>query len=246
MSQVAPLARRVLMSQRRLASFASFARVASLAAALGAGLALHASPARADDAYALDEISREIPARGAVRCPAMPLTDYAGSAVRFHAPARVHPAFVAKLRGLEEAARAVAIEVYGRPPARMHHLGTYNCRRIPGYPHLVSEHGLGNAIDVDAFSFGPLPAGAALPAGAPRALRGAFDVSVAAHFGAARGPLGPLHRRFLHRLALRLARDTSLFRVVLGPGYPGHGDHFHLDMASYRLVVVDASAEAAR
>ena len=77
-------------------------------------------------------------------------------------------------------------------------------------------------------------------------------MSVAAHFGAvgaARGresPVRALHRRFLHRLALRLARDTSLFRVVLGPGYPGHADHFHLDMASYRLVVVDASAEAAR
>jgi len=198
--------------------------------------------AHAETPYVLDEVSREVPSRGAVRCPTMPLTLYGGSVVPYNGQVTVHPAFVAKLRELEAATRAVAIEVYGRAPTSMHNLGSYNCRRIPGYPNLVSEHGLGNGIDVDAFTFGPLPKGAPLPKGLPAAFQRGFGVSVASHFGA-KGEIGVVHRRFLHRLALKL---KDIFRVVLGPGYVGHDDHFHLDMAPYRMFDMSVSAEAAK
>lgn len=215
---------------------------------VGALAALCALPspsgqARADAAtYALDELSREVPTRGKFRCPDIPLTLYGGSLVPFQGQVQVHPAFVAKLKELEALVRAVAIEVYGRAPASLQHLGAYNCRRIPGYPNLVSEHGLGNGIDVAAFTFAPLPKGQKLPEGLPRELAQGFGVSVMAHFDA-KGAAGTVHKRFLHRLALRL---RPLFRVVLGPGYVGHQDHFHLDMAPYTLFDVSASAEAAK
>ena len=57
--------------------------------------------ARAETPYLLDEVSREVPSRGTVRCPAMPLTLYGGSVVPYNGQVTVHPAFVAKLRELE-------------------------------------------------------------------------------------------------------------------------------------------------
>jgi len=203
-------------------------------------LAFH--EARADATYTLDETPREVPTRGTFRCPKVPLQLYGGTTVPFSGQVSVHPAFVPKLRELEATVRAVAIEVYGRAPASLHHLGAFNCRRIPGYPNLVSEHGLGNAIDVDAFTFAPLPKGATLPKGLPAQLRYGFGVNVLGHFRA-KGDVGVVHKRFLHRLALRL---KDVFRVALGPGYVGHEDHFHLDMAPYKLFDIAVSAEAAR
>ena len=44
-----------------------------------------------------------------------------------------------------------------------------------------------------------------------------------------------VHARFLDTLARRLvAKD--IFRVLLGPSYPGHENHFHFDMSPWRLV----------
>lgn len=212
---------------------------------VGASLTCAFHDAHADaaaPAYALDEMSREVPTRGTFRCPQVPLQLYGGSVVPFSGQVSVHPAFVAKLRDLEATVRAVAIEVYGRAPSSIHHLGAFNCRRIPGYPNLVSEHGLGNAIDVDAFTFPPLAKGATLPKGVPAQLKWGFGVSVMGHFRA-QGDLGVVHKRFLHRLALRL---KDVFRVVLGPGYVGHEDHFHVDMAPYKLFDMAVSAEAAK
>ncbi len=219
--------------------------LAALTSSVALAATLFSGHARAEGPYLLDSVSRETPVRGPARCPELDRKDYGGTQIRYHAPISAHPAFIERLKGFEALTRAVAIEVYGRAPSGLHHLGGFNCRRISGYPNLVSEHGLGNAIDVDSFRFGPLPKGAVLPSGLPTALRGAFEVSIANHFSA-KGALGAVHRRFLHRLALRLGADQNLFRVVLGPGYVGHDDHFHLDVAPYRLVVVNALADVAR
>lgn len=214
--------------------------LASLAAAAFLSLGGHA--ARADTAYALDEMPREVPTRGTFRCPKVPLVLYGGQVVPLGGQVSVHPSFVPKIRELEATVRAVAIEVYGRAPSTMHNLGAFNCRRIPGYPNLVSEHGLGNGLDIDGFVFPPLAKGQALPKGLPTSLRYGFSVNVLSHFRA-KGDLGVVHKRFLHRLALRL---KDVFRVVLGPGYVGHEDHFHVDMAPYKLFDVAVSAEAAK
>ena len=74
----------------------------------------------------------------------------------YHSTVTVHPAFRERLRRFEVVVHSVAMEIYGRAPRKIVHMGTFNCRRIRRFPHLISEHGLGNAIDVAGFDFGPL------------------------------------------------------------------------------------------
>ena len=110
------------------------------------------------EAYPLDEVSRSVETRrGKVICPKLPLKKYKGTAIPYHRNVWVHPAFIERLKRFESVAIDVAMEIYGRAPRRMKHIGAYNCRRIGGYPQYLSEHGLGNGIDVAGFDFGPLP-----------------------------------------------------------------------------------------
>ena len=200
-----------------------------------------AGPPYALGAYPLDAVSREVPTKGKLRCPQVDLVRYAGEALPFHKSTLAHPAFLPSLLALERLAAEAAVEVYGRAPARLKHLGTFNCRRIGGYRHLMSEHSLANAIDLEGFDFAALPADAAAPEGLPRALRGPFKVRLLDHWRAPKKSKSTdpraLHARFLRLLARRLI-DQRLFRVTLGPSYPGHKNHFHLDQASYELVSV--------
>lgn len=185
--------------------------------------------------YPLDGVPRVISPRGPVRCPTVDLVTYRGDVIRYHKPVRVYPALAPRLVGLELIVSEVAIEVYGRAPRKLRHVGTYNCRRIAAYPELLSEHGLGNGIDVEGFDFGP--ATVPLPPGLPRALRGAFDVRLGRDWRRERG-VGAIHARFLRTLAQRLIARDDLFRVLLGPAWPGHAGHFHFDMAPFRLVAI--------
>lgn len=196
--------------------------------------------AHADDrhvgSYALDAIPRVLDPGARLPC-ATHLVSYRGNAVRLAKPGHVDPAFVSKLEGLESVVVAVATEVYGRAPRTLVHLGTQACRRMRRYPDWVSEHALGNAIDVAGFDFGPLRRGASLSAGLPPALRRAFSVRMLAHWNGTHGAAA-VHARFLRTLAARLVARPDLFRVVLGPAWPGHRDHLHLDFAPYRVVAV--------
>jgi hypothetical protein len=189
-----------------------------------------ASTARAEPSYSLDAVSRTA---AAARCPAVELATYRGTAIRYHKPTRVYVGFTDSLRGFEELARQTAIEVYGRAPRTLRHLGTYACRSVRGIRSLLSEHALGNAIDVAGFDFGPATRGAKAPPG----LRGPFSVRLDKHWNGRHGAAA-LHARFLRLLAERTIERPDLFRVVLGPAYPGHHNHFHLDLAPYRLVAV--------
>jgi hypothetical protein len=58
-------------------------------------------------------------------------------------------------------------------------------------------------------------------------------VRVAEHDRITRGA-GVIHARFLQILRERLIATTEL-SGVLGPGYPGHEDHFHMDVAPWTL-----------
>jgi hypothetical protein len=113
----------------------------------------------------------------------------------------------------EEATRA-----FGRRVRRIEQGGTYNCRRMTRFQNLVSEHSYANAIDVRAFI-----------------LDDGRRVSVLRHFGALdREPLST-EGKFLRRLARRLY-DERAFSVVLTPYWDAlHRDHFHFDMARYRV-----------
>jgi hypothetical protein len=199
-----------------------------------------------DPAYPLDKIARNLPARGRFTCPEVPLLAYRGQVIRYHKPVRIYPELRPRLVMLEEVAREAAIAVYGRPPIRLRHAGTFNCRRIAAYPGLLSEHGLANAIDVAGFDFAPAPAArgrrrssatAAAVVAAPPGLEGAFQVRLGAHWQATAG-VAAVHARFLDTLARRLVARPEIFRVLLGPAFPGHKGHFHFDMAPYRLEAI--------
>jgi hypothetical protein len=191
--------------------------------------------AESQGAYPLDALSRSAAGSGrAAACPEVEMKRYAGTSIRYHQPTLIYVAFEERLRRFEDLAREVAVEVYGRAPRVLRHAGTYNCRSVRGIASLLSEHSLGNAIDVVGFDFGRAPRGEPAPAG----LRQAFSVSLGRHWNATSGT-GAVHARFLRLLAERvIAEGDELFRVVLGPSYPGHKGHFHFDQAPYRLVHV--------
>jgi hypothetical protein len=190
-----------------------------------------------EEPYALDEVSRYVEPRGKVVCPKVELTRYKGDIIRYHKPVKVFVGFKDRLKKFEQVVKDTSIEFYGRAPKKIRHIGTYNCRRIGGYPTYISEHGLGNGIDVAGFDFGRLPGGATLPEGAPKRLKRGFRVRLLKHWKG-RNAVNKHHSRFLRTLAVRLIEREDIFRVLLGPAYPGHKDHFHLDVSPWRIVEI--------
>jgi hypothetical protein len=116
--------------------------------------------------------------------------------------------------------REVSIPFYGRAPSALLVAASYDCRSISGNTRRLSEHALGNAIDITGFRFGELEA-----ASAP-----AFEVRIDRHWKARGDATRELHSRFLQAFTQALiARDV--FRTLLGPAHRDHADHFHFDMA---------------
>jgi hypothetical protein len=173
------------------------------------------------DLYALDGFAR----RG---CLGEEMISYSGEVIAFASPVRVNPHFADRLRAFERVVETVAIEVYGRSPARLVHMGAYACRTTAGGGSL-SEHALGNAIDLAGFDFAPVPGGA----GAAEPFAGAFRVRVLDHWFAVDG-FALEHRRFLHLLVDRLIDHPEIFRRIIGPPTALHHDHLHLDMGPSR------------
>ncbi len=185
--------------------------------------------------YPLDDLPRTILPTGKVRCPDVTKVRYRGDVIRFHKPVLVYEHFRDRLRRFEEIVRDTAVEVYGRAPRRIRHIGTYNCRRIRRWPTFLSEHGLANAIDIEGFDFGPVRGRAARDV--PRRLRRGFQVRLDPHWNGRRGVAAD-HARFLRLLAQRVIAEGDLFRVILGPAERGHHNHFHFDMSPWRIVNV--------
>lgn len=190
--------------------------------------------------YPLDGVSRWT-AAGPLPCSekAQELVSYRGEKLRYERPLRVHPAFRERLVSFEQIVDEVAREHFGRAPRKIVHFGSYACRSVRGRPELLSEHALGNALDVAGFDFGPLPRKAANFATTAPALRRAFQVRLDKHWSA-EGASAP-YSSFLRALAARIVDRPDVFRVVLGPGWPGHHNHFHLDNAPYRLIGLESS-----
>ncbi len=193
-----------------------------------------------DPGYPLDALPRTIAPKGKVRCPKVAKVRYRGDVIRYHSPVLVYVHFKARLRKFEEVVRQTAIDVYGRAPVKIRHIGTYNCRRISLWPTFLSEHGIANGIDVAGFDFGRLPrkASKALKARTPKRLRRPFKVRMLKHWSARKGVAKSHHSRFLRLLAARLIQRRDIFRVLLGPAYPGHKNHFHFDVSPWRLVQI--------
>jgi hypothetical protein len=187
--------------------------------------------------YGLDDVSRQVDPKGKLKCPELDIVRYKGDTVRYHKPVRVFTEFRDRLRLFEAIVEQTAIEVYGRAPRRIKHLGTYNCRRIRRYPDFLSEHALGNAIDVEGFDFGPARGKAERKAAPHRRLRRGFKVRVETHWDKTKG-VDAIHAEFLRKLTDRLIERDDIFRVLLGPAFPGHHNHFHFDVSPWRIVEI--------
>lgn len=183
--------------------------------------------------YALDDVTRTLDTKASARCNPSGLERYKGTSVRYANSVLVAPAFVARLTRFEALVNRVSLEVYGRKPSRLLHAGAYSCRASRNRSTRLSEHALGNALDVVGFSF-PAATRAQRQAD-PTVIAGAFKVTISQHWDATRSPLGQQHRRFLRALADEVV-DEDVFRVVLGPSHPGHADHLHFDMAPWNYT----------
>lgn len=189
------------------------------------------------DAYALDPIERILDTGARIECNASGLVNHRGELVPYQGAARVAPAFRERLVRFEQLLIEVATEVYGRAPARVRHLGAYVCRSTRNRSYRMSEHALGNAIDVAGFDFARAKKQQPLASGLPRELRGAFQIRVARHWNARTdSPIAAVHARFLHELADRLSDRSDIFRGMIGPSRSDHSDHFHFDMSPWRYV----------
>lgn len=176
-------------------------------------------------AYAFDGLPRELD--GELACPDVALIDYPGTSVRLEPAARVAAPFREHLIALEQVARETALHIYGRAPGALLLAASYDCRPVTGNRERLSEHALGNAIDITAIRFDPDPA-----RGKP-----GFEVRVDRHWDASGDALAEQHARFLRALTQELLR-RNVFRTLLGPAHANHQDHFHFDMAPHQYVAL--------
>lgn len=131
--------------------------------------------------------------------------------IRYRRPPRLSCGMALALARFEMVVQQEARRVFGRPVVRIVDAGTYACREMAAYPGWVSEHAWANAIDVTEFVLD----GRKVPVD---------------RYGAD-GSAGT----FLRSVARRLV-DEGVFSVVLTPAFDRrHRNHFHLDLARYRV-----------
>lgn len=190
------------------------------------------------DAYPLDHFERWLPPGQPVKCDQKGMVSYRGVKLRYAGSVLVDPAFRERLQHFEEVAAQAAREVYGREPRLVRHYGAFSCRATRNRSHVVSEHALGNALDLVGFDFGAAMKTQPLPDGLPKQLRAPFQVRVARHWQprSASDAAAAAHARFLALLTDRLKQRSDIFRSMYGPGHGGHDDHLHLDAAPWRYV----------
>lgn len=189
------------------------------------------------DAYELDPIARFLEEGERLDCRSRDLVRHGGKALRYQGPVYVNPAFRERLMRFEEVVVEVSREIYGRAPVRLRHAGAYVCRSSRKRAYRVSEHALGNAIDVLGFDFGAATRREPLPTELAPSLRKPFQVRVARHWQPNDAvKTAATHEAFLRALAARLEQREDVFRGMIGPSHRDHSDHFHFDMAPWRYV----------
>jgi hypothetical protein len=190
------------------------------------------------DAYPLDRFERWLEPGERVTCDQKGMVTYRGRKLRYAGSVSVDPAFRERLERFEEVAAQAALEIYGREPRLIRHYGAFSCRATRNRKHVVSEHALGNALDLVGFDFGSASKTQPLPDGLPKQLRSPFQISVARHWRPKdpKNAAAAVHARFLALLTDRLQQRDDIFRSMFGPGHGGHDDHLHLDAAPWRYV----------
>lgn len=195
-----------------------------------------ALPLSQSPSYPLDGLPRSVGDGEKLACETgeIELTAYRGDHVRYRKPVRVHPAFKAQLQAFEAIVAELGRTHFGRAPRAIAHFGAYVCRPMRGHARWVSEHALGNALDVAGFDFGPLPKKSPGFHQLPLALQKSFSVRVDKDWHAKNQD--DAKSVFLHALTDRLIARPDVFRSLVGPDYPGHHNHLHLAHPPYRMV----------
>jgi hypothetical protein len=157
---------------------------------------------------------------GRITCGAEQVVVYqvGPQAIRYNIAPTVTCGLALAIARLEVVVQEEARARFGKRVVRIDHGGTYTCRRMARFRHMVSEHSYANAIDVRSFT-----------------LEDGRRISVLAHFGSTASEPAAPEGQFLRTVARRLY-DEAVFSVVLTRFWDeGHRDHFHLDMARYRV-----------
>ncbi len=170
------------------------------------------SPAR----LPLAQVVREVPTCGAHDAVTVHETP---SGMSLSPPAVMTCQLALALVGLDALIQELAQKHLFEQIRTLHQGGTYSCRKMARFD-LVSEHSYGNAIDVRSFT-----------------TESGKKISVISHYGPLDGSPESLSKMaiFLRELA-SAAYDRDLVSVSLSPYWDAlHRDHFHFDMARYRV-----------
>jgi hypothetical protein len=186
------------------------------------------------DAYPLDGIERDLPDGAPAQCPPeLHVVSYRGERVPFSSSVQVVEPFVAKLRALENIVAELGTMHFGRAPDRLLHYGARACRTVRGSSRRLSEHALGNALDLSGFEWKRTRATSTQPA------QPAIRVLISRDWQIPTNPEDKDAERrhtFLKALVDRITRE-DIFRGVIGPGREGHADHLHLDQAPWSYTL---------
>jgi len=132
--------------------------------------------------------------------------------VRYSKAPHVNANFAVRLTAFERMVQEESQKWFGVPVKRIEQLGTYVCRNVAGAGGTLSEHALGNAIDVSGF-----------------VLTSGVRIKVKRDFAHAGTSIETPAQAFLAALVARL-RDERTFGVILTPDWDAkHHDHLHLD-----------------
>jgi hypothetical protein len=158
--------------------------------------------------------------KGTITCGAEQVVEYRGSSsgIRYNAAPVVTCTLALALARFEAVLQDEAERRFHSRVQRLEQAGTYNCRKMSRFRDMVSEHSYANAIDVRGVT-----------------LANGRTINVLRDFG--KLDLEPTAEAsvFLREVAHR-AFDEEVFSVVLTPYFDAlHRDHFHLDMARYRV-----------
>jgi hypothetical protein len=121
------------------------------------------------------------------------------------------------LASFEAIVQEEADRTFRSPVARIEQVGTYNCRPMTRFK-LVSEHAYANAIDLTRFT-----------------LKNGKNFTVLRDFDKGEGVPARPEGAFLRAVSQR-ADEEGIFSLVLTPFWDElHNNHFHLDLAPYRV-----------
>lgn len=163
--------------------------------------------------------------RGGFECGAPQVVTYVRGPehIHYNAPPLLSCNMALALADFERTTEEEAAREFGKRVVRIEQGGTYSCRKMARFS-LVSEHSYANAIDVKAM-----------------VLDDGRRIEVGRHFGPLDGEPRAPEGRFLRALSRRLY-DEGVFSVVLTRYFDElHRDHFHLDLARYRVDGTRAS-----